>query len=261
MLGYIIRRILMTIPVMLVVAVVVFLLLHLSPGDPAAIIAGDHATSEDIERIRVSLGFDRPLITQFLSWLGALAQGDLGVSVFNKVPVWTLIAQRVEPTLSLATTTMIFAVIVAVPVGIVAAWKAGTWVDHLIMGIAVLAFSAPVFLIGYGLVFQFARTWRLLPVQGYTPMTQDFGAFSAHLVLPSITLGLVFAALLAHDTLHHDGRAERGLYPHRPRQGPRARSRGRASRAEECAHSGGDHDRAAGRHAACGRHPDRKSVV
>ncbi len=200
MIGYILRRILMTIPVMLTVAVVVFLLLHLSPGDPAAIIAGDHATTEDIERIRVSLGFDKPLLTQFTIWMGQLLQGDLGVSVFNKVPVWELIAQRVEPTLALAGTTMTFAVLVAVPIGIIAAWKAGTWIDHVIMGIAVLAFSAPVFLIGYGLVYQFARTWRLLPVQGYTPFAEDFTGFWRHLILPAITLGLVFAALLARMT-------------------------------------------------------------
>jgi peptide/nickel transport system permease protein len=105
-----------------------------------------------------------------------------------------------EPTVVLAVTTMVFAVTVAVPIGIIAAWKAGTWVDHLVMSLAVLAFSAPVFLIGYGLVYQFARTWRMLPVQGYTPMAQGFGAFWPHLVLPAITLGLVFAALLARMT-------------------------------------------------------------
>jgi peptide/nickel transport system permease protein len=224
MLGFIVRRVLMTIPVMLVVAVVVFLLLHLSPGDPAAIIAGDNATSDDIERVRQTLGLDRPLITQFTLWLGALLQGDFGVSVFNKVPVWTLITQRLEPTLALALTTMSFAVLVAVPVGIIAAWKAGSWVDHAIMGVAVLAFSAPVFLIGYGLVFQFARVWRFLPVQGYTPLAQDFGGFLRHLVLPSLSLGLIFAALLARmtrstmlDVLNEDyirtARAK-GLAPH-----------------------------------------------
>jgi peptide/nickel transport system permease protein len=200
MLGFIVRRVAMTIPVMLVVAVVVFLLLHLSPGDPAAIIAGDTATDEDIQRIRVSLGFDKPLLTQFFLWLGALLQGDLGVSVFNKVSVWVLITQRMEPTLALASTTMTFAVLIAIPVGVLAAWKAGSWIDHVVMGIAVLAFSAPVFLIGYGLVYQFARTWRLLPVQGYTPFEQDFTGFWQHLVLPGITLGLVFAALLARMT-------------------------------------------------------------
>ena len=209
--GFILRRLLATIPVMLVVAIVVFLLLHLSPGDPAAIIAGDNATDADIERVRATLGLDKPLITQFLLWLGALLHGDFGASVFNKLPVWDLVTQRLEPTLSLAVITMTFAITVALPLGVMAAWKAGTWVDHVIMGIAVLAFSAPVFLVGYGLVYQFARTWRMLPVQGYTPIGQDFTGWWQHLVLPSIALGLVFAALLARmtrstmlDVLHED---------------------------------------------------------
>jgi peptide/nickel transport system permease protein len=198
--AFILRRLVATIPVMLVVAIVVFLLLHLSPGDPAAIIAGDNATDADIERVRATLGLDKPLVTQFLLWLGALLQGDFGVSVFNKLPVWGLITQRLEPTLSLAVVTMTFAVATAIPLGVIAAWKAGTWIDHAVMGIAVLAFSAPVFLIGYGLVYQFARVWRMLPVQGYTPLAEGFNAWWQHLVLPAIALGLVFSALLARMT-------------------------------------------------------------
>jgi peptide/nickel transport system permease protein len=200
MAGFLLRRVLATIPVMLVVAGVVFLLLHLSPGDPAAIIAGDSATDADIAAIRSSLGLDRPLLTQFLLWLGALLQGDLGASVFNKIPVWTLISQRLEPTLSLAAVTMTFAVTIAVPAGVLAAWKAGRWVDLLVMGVAVLAFSSPVFLIGYGLVFEFARTLRWLPVQGYTPMAENFTSYWQHLVLPAISLGMVYSALLARMT-------------------------------------------------------------
>jgi len=222
--GFILRRLLATIPVMLVVAIVVFLLLHLSPGDPAAIIAGDNANDADIERVRATLGLDKPLVTQFLLWLGALLQGDFGTSVFNKLPVWGLVTQRLEPTISLTVVTMIFAVTVSIPLGVIAAWKAGTWIDYLIMGIAVLAFSAPVFLIGYGLVYQFARIWRIFPVQGYTPIAQGIGAWWDHLVLPAIALGLVFAALLARmtrstmlDVLNEDyirtARAK-GLAPH-----------------------------------------------
>lgn len=200
MLGFIARRLLATIPVMLVVAIVVFLLLHLSPGDPAAIIAGDNATDADIERVRATLGLDRPLIVQFGLWLGGLLRGDLGVSVFSKIPVLSLIAQRLEPTGTLALVTMTFAVVVALPLGIIAAWKAGTWIDHVVMGIAVFAFSAPVFLIGYALVYQFARQWRVLPVQGYTPIADGFTPFWQHLVLPAVSLGLIFAALLARMT-------------------------------------------------------------
>jgi peptide/nickel transport system permease protein len=198
--GFILRRLLATIPVMLVVAIVVFLLLHLSPGDPAAIIAGDNATDADIARVRATLGLDRPLIEQFLLWLGALLHGDFGRSVFNQLPVWGLVTQRMEPTLALATMTMGFSILIALPLGVIAAWKAGTWIDHLIMGVAVLAFSAPVFLIGYGEVYEFSRVWHLLPVQGYTPIGQDLAGWFLHLVQPAIALGLVFAALLARMT-------------------------------------------------------------
>jgi peptide/nickel transport system permease protein len=200
MAAYIVRRILSTIPVMLTVAVVVFLLLHLSPGDPAAIIAGDNARAEDIERIRASLGLDRPLLVQFAEWIWRLAHGDLGVSIFNRRPVLGLIGQRVEPTLALALLTMVLAVTVAIPLGIVAAWKAGSWIDKLIMALAVVAFSFPVFLIGYGLVWGFALHWRMLPVQGFRSFADGAWPFFRHLILPAVTLGLVFIALLARMT-------------------------------------------------------------
>jgi peptide/nickel transport system permease protein len=200
MITYIVRRILATVPVMLVVAVVVFLLLHLSPGDPATIIAGESARTEDIERIRTSLGLDRPLPVQFLDWIGKLCRGDLGASIFNRRPVLALIGQRLEPTLALTALTMTLAVLVAVPLGTLAAWKAGTWIDRAIMTLAVAAFSSPVFMIGYGLVFGFALQWRLLPVQGFRSLAEGAGPFLRHLVLPSATLGLVFIALLARMT-------------------------------------------------------------
>ena len=198
--AYIIRRVLATIPVMLVVAVVVFLLLRLSPGDPAAIIAGDQATSHDIEQIRIQLGLDKPLVIQFLQWLWSLLQGDLGTSVFNNRPVLGLIAHRLEPTISLAILTMLFAIVVAIPLGVIAAWKVGTWIDRAIMTFAVVGFSFPVFLIGYLLVFGFALEWRFLPVQGYREMADGFVPFIRHLILPSVALGLIYTALLARMT-------------------------------------------------------------
>ena len=196
----ILRRLLATVPVMLVVAVVVFLMLHLSTGDPAAIIAGDNATTADLERLRTTLGLDRPLVEQFATWLWQLAHGDLGVSLFNHIPVASLIAQRLEPTLALTLLTMVLAVLAAVPMGVLAAWRVGTFVDHAIMTLAVAAFSCPVFLVGYGLVFQFARTWRILPVQGYTPLANGLVPFLQHLALPTISLGLIYTALLARMT-------------------------------------------------------------
>jgi peptide/nickel transport system permease protein len=130
MLGYIFRRILATVPVMAVVALFVFLMLRLSPGDPAAVIAGDYATAEDIARIRENLGLNEPIIVQFTSWLGQLLQGDLGISIFTNLPVTTLIAQRLEPTLLLALTTILFTLVVAVPLGVLAAWKQGSLIDR-----------------------------------------------------------------------------------------------------------------------------------
>ena len=197
---YVTKRILATLPVMGVVAVIVFLLLRLSPGDPAAIIAGDDATSEDIAKIREHLGLDRPLLTQFVRWLGQLATGDFGNSIYLERPVLGLIMERVEPTLALSVTTIIFAVVLAVPIGVLAAWRAGTWIDQTIMALSVLAFSVPVFLIGYGLVIGFSLTLELLPVQGFVSLAEDPGAFFRHLVLPTVALGLVYTALIARIT-------------------------------------------------------------
>ncbi len=191
---YVTKRILATLPVMGVVAVIVFLLLRLSPGDPAAIIAGDDATSEDIAKIREHLGLDRPLLTQFVRWLGQLATGDFGNSIYLERPVLGLIMERVEPTLALSVTTIIFAVVLAVPIGVLAAWRAGTWIDQTIMALSVLAFSVPVFLIGFSL------TLELLPVQGFVSLAEDPGAFFRHLVLPTVALGLVYTALIARIT-------------------------------------------------------------
>jgi peptide/nickel transport system permease protein len=198
--SYIIRRILATLPVLGVVAVIVFLLLRLSPGDPAAIIAGDNATVDDILLIREQLGLDQPMIGQFIQWLGQLLSGDFGNSIYMNRPVLGLILERVEPTLALSVTTIAFAVALAVPMGVLAAWRAGSWIDQTIMALSVLAFSVPVFLIGYGLVIGLSLTLELLPVQGFVSLSDDPLAFARHLVLPTIALGLVYTALLARIT-------------------------------------------------------------
>ncbi|MDJ0390879.1 ABC transporter permease [Roseomonas sp. E05] len=198
--SYILLRVLATIPVMAVVAVIVFLMLRLSPGDPAAILAGDQATAEDIALIRERLGLDQPLLQQFVLWVGQLLRGDLGSSIYLNRPVLGLILERVEPTLALSVSTMAFAVLLAVPLGVLAAWRAGSWVDQAIMALSVLAFSLPVFLIGYGLVIGFALQLDLLPVQGFVSLSEDPLAFARHLVLPTLTLGLVYMALLARIT-------------------------------------------------------------
>lgn len=198
--SYVIKRILATLPVMGVVAVIVFLLLRLSPGDPAAIIAGDDATTDDIARIREHLGLDRPLITQFVRWVGQLMTGDFGNSIYLERPVLGLIMERVEPTLALSISTMAFAICLAIPMGVVAAWRAGSWIDQTIMALSVLAFSVPVFLIGYGLVIGLSLTLELLPVQGFVSLSEDPIGFLLHLVLPTVALGLVYTALLTRIT-------------------------------------------------------------
>ena len=200
MLAFIVRRLLATIPVMGVVALVVFLMLHLSPGDPATVIAGDYASPQDIERIRAKLGLDRPFHVQFGTWVWGLLQGDLGVSIFSDFPVTKLIGQRLEPTLMLALTTLIIAVGVAVPMGAVAAWKAGTWIDRAIMVFAVVGFSVPVFVLGYILIFGFAIELKLFPVQGYKSIAEGIGPFLHNIVLPSVTLSVIYIALIARIT-------------------------------------------------------------
>jgi len=199
-LPYVLRRLVATIPVMVVVAVFVFLLAHMSQGDPAAVLAGDNATVEDVEKIRASMGLDKPLIEQFLVWGGNVLQGDLGISTSTNLPVLTLIHQRMGPTLSIALFTILLAVLLAVPLGTVAAWRAGSLTDRLIMLGSVLAFSVPVFLIGYGLAYVFSVKMNLLPVQGYKPMSGGIVEYFRHLLLPCISLGLVYMALLTRMT-------------------------------------------------------------
>ncbi|TVQ57967.1 MAG: ABC transporter permease [Rhodobacteraceae bacterium] len=195
----IIQRLLSTIPVLLVVAVVVFLMLRVS-GDPAAILAGDTATSEQIEAVRVALGLDRPVWEQFLGWIVQVLRGDLGESLFTGLPVTTLIGQRIEPTAMLALTTIVFSVLVAVPLGVLAAWRANTWVDRAVMVFAVLGFSVPVFVLGYFLMYAFSISLRWLPVQGYTSPFVDFGAFLRQIILPTLTLSCIYIALIARIT-------------------------------------------------------------
>jgi peptide/nickel transport system permease protein len=200
MAAYIIRRLLSMLPVMAIVALFVFLLLHFAPGDPAAIMAGDNATPDNIAQIRQKLGLDEPIWKQFVVWVASLAQGNLGNSMFWGDPVTTLIAQRAEPTISLAATTIAVAVIIAVFLGVVAAANAGSGIDRFVMGFAVMGFSVPVFVVGYLLIFLFAIELKWLPVQGYTPFAEGILPWLRNLVLPSVALGLAYVALIARIT-------------------------------------------------------------
>jgi peptide/nickel transport system permease protein len=200
MTSYILRRILATVPVMAIVAFFVFSLLYIAPGDPAAVIAGDQASPADVERIRQSLGLDRPFLVQFGNWLWHILHGDLGTSIFTNLPVSSLIAQRIEPTLSLMAITLVLTIVLAVPLGVVAAWKAGSWVDRTIMTFAVFGFSLPVFVVGYVLAYVFALEFEWLPVQGYTPLSQGVWPWLENLILPAVALGCVYIALIARIT-------------------------------------------------------------
>ena len=200
MLGYILRRLLQTIPVMLVVAIFIFLMLRLTPSDPAAIIAGDNANAEQVAQIRSQLGLDQPMLQQFVIWIGKIATGDLGESFFFKKTVAALVGERIEPTLSLAFFTIMIAVLVAVPLGVLAAHRQDTWIDRLVMGFSVLGFSLPVFVIGYLLIYVFAIWLNWLPVQGYQHLSEGVFGWAQRLILPSMTLSVIYIALIARMT-------------------------------------------------------------
>jgi peptide/nickel transport system permease protein len=198
--GYILRRVLATLPVLAIVAVLVFLMLRLTPSDPAAIIAGDYASPEQIEGIRERLGLNEPILKQFVIWIGGVFQGDFGESFFYKKQVAELIGERLEPTLSLSIVTIILVLLVAVPLGVIAAHNHGTWIDRVVMGFSVLGFSIPVFVVGYILIYVFAVTLDWLPVQGYQRISDGVGGWLLRLILPAMTLSVVFIAFIARMT-------------------------------------------------------------
>lgn len=200
MFSYVLRRLAATIPVMVIVAVLVFLMLRLTPSDPAAIIAGDNANAEQVAEIRKRLGLDQPILAQFVIWSAKTLQGDLGESFFFKKQVAELILDRLEPTLSLAFFTILLAVLIAIPLGVLAAYRHGSWLDRIVMGFSVLGFSVPVFVIGYALIYIFAIELNWLPVQGYQRLAQGFGGWLQRLILPSVTLSVIYVALIARIT-------------------------------------------------------------
>ncbi|HEX3638944.1 MAG TPA: ABC transporter permease [Paraburkholderia sp.] len=197
---FLFRRVLSTAPVLVVVALIVFMILRLTPGDPAAALVGDNGTSADIARIHASLGLDRPLPVQFVKWTGQLLQGNLGDSYYMKQPVTRLIAQRIAPTVSLSALTLVMTLLLAVPLGVIAASRHGGWLDRMLMGVSVMGFSVPSFVVGYILIWAVALHAKLLPVQGYAPLSAGIGPWLTHLILPAITLSIVYLALIARVT-------------------------------------------------------------
>jgi peptide/nickel transport system permease protein len=198
--GYLLRRIASAVPVILIVAVLVFLMLRLTPSDPAAIIAGDFANEQQIAEIRTKLGLDLPIAHQFVIWVGNMLQGDFGESFFYKKKVAALIAERLEPTASLSLLTIFLTILIAVPLGTLAAYKQDTWIDRVVMGFSVFGFSVPVFVVGYVLIYLFAVQLDWLPVQGYQYIRDGVGGWLLRLILPALTLSMVFVALIARMT-------------------------------------------------------------
>lgn len=200
MLRLIATRLLATIPVMGVVALVVFVVLRLTPGDPAVIIAGDSATSEQLDEIRIQMGLNKPIYTQFVLWLGELLRGNLGISLISGVPVWDMILDRIGPTLALSTTIISFSIIIAIPLGVIAAWHQGTLLDRSVTAFSVLGFSVPAFVTGYLLILLFAIELSWLPVQGYRAPSAGMWPFFERLILPTLALGVSYIALIARIT-------------------------------------------------------------
>jgi len=200
MFAYIARRLLAAIPVIIMVAVVVFAMLRLTPGDPAAILAGDDATTEQLEQIRQSMGLDKPILTQFAVWVGQLVQGDLGQSLLSRKPVLDLIGERVGPTVALAVSVLIVTILVAIPMGIIAARHRGKLLDRVVMTLSVFGFSVPVFVVGYLIIYLLALKLGWFPVQGYRPLAAGFWPFAQRLVLPTLALSGIYIALVARIT-------------------------------------------------------------
>jgi peptide/nickel transport system permease protein len=200
MLGYTVRRLLTAVPVMGVVALVVFSLLYLTPGDPAQVLAGDNATPEEIAKIRAALGLDEDAPLRFARWLWHIVQGDLGVSIFSGEPVTHMIGQRLQPTFSLLLLAVIISVGAGVPFGVAAAARPGSWHDRALTVFTTLGFSLPAFIAGYGLAFVFATTLKWLPVQGFMPLSEGPALWLRNLILPAVTLSLVYAAIIARVT-------------------------------------------------------------
>jgi peptide/nickel transport system permease protein len=197
---FLLRRLLNALPVMLVVSLVVFGLIYISPGDPAAIIAGEFATADEVIKIRARLGLDEAFLVRYGKWALRVMSGDLGVSIFSNFEVSTLIGQRIGPTLALTAATLVWALAFALPLGIIAAVRARRLSDRFVMALSVVGFSAPSFVIGYVLMYAFSVRLGWFPVQGYEPIANGVVEFLRHIFLPSLTLGLVYMALIARMT-------------------------------------------------------------
>lgn len=200
MLSYIVKRLLSTIPVLFVVSLVIFFIIHITPGDPAAAILGMEATEAQIEELNKELGFDRPIVEQYVSWVAGVFRGDLGNSIFMKMPVTEAIAEHVGPTLSLAILAQVIAIVLAIPFGMIAAYKRGSATDATLMGMSLFGMAVPSFLLGLLLMLVVGVKLQWLPVAGYAPLDKGFAEHLKYLILPAISLGAIQAALITRMT-------------------------------------------------------------
>ena len=197
---FIAKRIISVIPVLIIVSIVIFSLIHLVPGDPATAMLGDLATEEDIAALRIRMGLDKPLIEQYFIWIGNIFHGDFGMSVVNNETVGSLIISHIRPTISLAIYALVIAAVIAIPLGMIASRKKGSAVDHVVSVISLAGISLPSFLLGLFLMLLFSVKFRIFPVSGYKEISEGFLEHIRSLTLPAIALGFMYAALMMRMT-------------------------------------------------------------
>lgn len=211
MTAYLLRRLLSMIPVLLIVGVIIFFLIHLTPGDPAAVILGSSASPEQVAQLRSELGLDAPLWTQFFTWLGRAFTGQLGESIYSHEPVSQEIGAHVAPTLSLTVVAFVLSIVIAIPTALLAVWTRNTILDTAFMSVSILGVSIPNFWLALVLILVLAVQFELLPVSGYVPLEEGVGPWFVHLILPAFVLAVQQAALIARmlrdgmlDVVHQD---------------------------------------------------------
>lgn len=197
---YLLKRILSLIPVVFVVSVVVFLIIHLTPGDPAAVMLGEDASPQQIEQLREQLGLNLPLYEQYFNWIVGAVQADLGASYFMDEPVTQALLSHLGPTVSLTFFSIVIAILISIPVGIFAARHRGSASDQSVMGFTLLGMSVPNFILGLLLMLLFGVMLRWLPVAGYEPLSSGLWSHLRYLILPAVALGTIQAALIARTT-------------------------------------------------------------
>ena len=204
MLPYILRRVMLAVPVFLAVSVITFSIMQLAPGDPAAILLGGDflliATEEDIQEAREQLGVNRPAVVQYLDWFTGFFRGDMGTSLFTGKSVWELVSPRIEPTFSMILMGIFIAVALGIPLGILAAWKSNTWIDRVVMIFAVVGFAMPGFWLAFNLIWLFSVVLGWFPVFGSVNFSDSPTQFLRHMTLPAISVGTSLMALNARMT-------------------------------------------------------------